>query len=325
MAMAAEVSVPSKRGATATIMFCGMPVGGGTVALISWLTPDQDWRILFIIGGLSPLLIAPALIYFMRETHKRPKTDSQAKTASWIWLALIPLYAASYFAIDAVSQLPAAASLAGMSAWLAILPTVVITYLVVNRAALFAEGRASTSVLLWVIFLPTLLILYLILNWLPTLVVAKGFPGDASQASIWFNFASVAGALLVGRLVDRFGVRWPLALAYTGLIGTLIALSQSSTLLLIMVLSGAAGFFLMGANYGLYGAAASYYPSAVRGRGSGAAIAWGRLGSVGGPLAGGYLLAGGASADTVVYSMVPFAVTAGIAVLILSFVAKPAE
>jgi hypothetical protein len=50
---------------------------------------------------------------------------------------------------------------------------------------------------------------------------------------------------------------------------------------------------------------------------------------IGGPVAlvlaalGGYLLAGGASADSVVYSMVPFAVVAGISVLLLSFVARP--
>ena len=49
----------------------------------------------------------------------------------------------------------------------------------------------------------------------------------------------------------------------------------------------------------------------------------GRLGSIGGPLIGGYLLAGGASG--VVYSMIPFAVVAGVSVLLLSFVANAAE
>ena len=58
--------------------------------------------------------------------------------------------------------------------------------------------------LLWLAFLPTLLILYLILNWLPTLVVAKGLDrAVAPQASLAFNFASVVGALLLGRMVDR--------------------------------------------------------------------------------------------------------------------------
>ena len=89
---------------------------------------------------------------------------------------------------------------------------------------------------------------------------------------------------------------------------------------MILVLSGLVGVFLLGANYALYGAAASYYPRVTRGRGSGAAVAWGRFGAVLGPLVGGFLLAGGASAGTVVQAMIPFAVIAGFGVLALSFV-----
>jgi AAHS family 3-hydroxyphenylpropionic acid transporter len=87
-----------------------------------------------------------------------------------------------------------------------------------------------------------------------------------------------------------------------------------------MALSGALGFFLLGCNYALYGAAASYYPGEMRGRGSGAAIAWGRLGSVVGPLIGGYLLQGGSAPGEVVYAMAPFALAAAVGVLLLTFV-----
>ena len=324
MAMAAEVSPPDKRGTTATMMFCGMPAGGGTVALISWLTPAQDWRQLFLIGGLSPVVLAPALFLLMRETRGARTGPPDGGRPAWHWLALIPLYAASYAALLYASMKPGAASLGGITAWLAILPTVVVAYMFVHRQVLFGAGRALPSLLLWVVFLPTLLILYLILNWLPTLVAAKGFPRDASQASVWFNAGSIAGALACGRLVDRFGVRWPITFAYAALIAVLIALARAETLPLILLLSGAAGFVLIGAQFALYGAAASYYPTAMRGRGSGAAIAWGRLGSVAGPLAGGYLLAGGATAGSVVLSLSPAAIIAGVGVLLLSFIGKPA-
>jgi AAHS family 3-hydroxyphenylpropionic acid transporter len=326
MAMAAEVSSQNKRGSTGAMMFCGMPVGGGTVALISWLTPTQDWRMLFLIGGIAPLLIAPALALFLQETRSTTKARTAERTTPlWLWLAAIPLYGAMYLAATYAANVPGAASLAEMAPWLAIPPTVVLGYAFIHRQALFSEGRAFASVLIWLIFLPTLLILYLVLNWLPTLVVAKGFPNDASQASVWFNYVSVAGALLFGLLVDRFGVRWPLVISYAGLVVTLFLLSGANALPWILILSGVLGFFLVGANYSLYGAAASYYPGAVRGRGSGAAIAWGRLGSIAGPLVGGYLLASGATPGTVVYSMVPFAVLAGVSVLLLSLAAKPAE
>jgi len=292
-------------------------VGGGTVALISWLTPTQNWRVLFLIGGLAPLLIAPALGLFLKETRDLSKAgDSKATTPLRIWLMTIPVYA--MLSIAATLAVPAT-----FAPWLAIAPTVVLTYAFIHRQALFSHGRALTSVLIWLIFLPTLLILYLVLNWLPSLVSAKGYPMNASLASVWFNYASVIGALLFGVFVDKFGVRWPLMISYAGVIVSLFLLSGAVGISAILIFSGMLGFFLLGANYSLYGAAASYYPRVVRGRGSGGAIAWGRLGSIGGPLIGGYLLAGGANG--VVYSMIPFAIVAGLSVLLLSFVANAAE
>lgn len=276
MALAAEVSVPEKRASTAAVMFCGMPLGGGTSALLTQLLPpDFDWRILFEIGGVLPLLLAPTIYFLMPETlTKRAPGTPRPDVAS----------------------------------------------------ALFSEGRTRATLMLWLAFLPTLLILYLILNWLPTLVVANGLDrAVAPQASLAFNFASVVGALFFGHLVDRVDTRWPMTFAYIGLIISLIALSSSSGLTMTLVLSGAAGFFLLGANYALYGVAATYYPLAVRGTGSGASVAVGRIGSIIGPLLAGLLLGGGMSASGVVQYMVPVAAVAGAAVFGLSFCRRPQE
>jgi AAHS family 3-hydroxyphenylpropionic acid transporter len=189
---------------------------------------------------------------------------------------------------------------------------------------LFGEGRARATLLLWLVFLPTLLILYLILNWLPTLVAAKGVARAAAPlASLSFNLASVAGALLVGFLVDRFDLRWPLTVAYAGLALALVALSRSGSMAEMLVLSGAAGFFVLGANFALYGLAPTYYSPATRGMGSGASIAVGRVGSIAGPLLAGLLLGGGISASGVVAYLVPMAVVAGAAVFALSFCRRP--
>src|SRR5687768_13709124 len=69
MAVAAEVSAPEKRASTAAAMFCGMPVGGGTSALLTQvLPPDFDWRVLFIVGGIFPLILAPAIHFLMPDT-----------------------------------------------------------------------------------------------------------------------------------------------------------------------------------------------------------------------------------------------------------------
>lgn len=276
MALAAEVSAPEKRASTAAFMFAGMPVGGGTSALMTQLLPaDFEWQVLFEIGGILPLLLAPAIYFLMPETLVKAARDP-ARTSVF--------------------------------------------------AALFGNGRAPVTLLLWLAFLPTLLILYLILNWLPTLVVANGLErAVAPQASLAFNWASVVGALVFGWAVDRVDTRWPMIVAYGGLIASLIALSASRGLEMTLLLSGAAGFFLLGANYALYGVAATYYPKNVRGTGSGASVAVGRIGSIIGPLLAGILLGSGTSASGVVQYMVPVAALAGAAVVGLSFFRRPAE
>jgi AAHS family 3-hydroxyphenylpropionic acid transporter len=329
MAMASEVASREKRGSTASMMFCGMPVGGGTVALISWLTPAQDWRTLFLIGGLTPVILAPALMLLLRDSRSEAaKAEAAADRQSiplWHWLGAVPVFLLAWLGFKALAAEPGLKSITGVAPWLALLVTVVLGYVFIHRRALLGGGRTATSVMLWVVFVPTLLILYLILNWLPTLVAAKGFPKDASQASVWFNWGSVAGALFMGWLVDRLGIRWVLSAGFAGLVAALLALSAAADKSAIMILSGAVGFCLLGANYALYGAAASYYPEAIRGRGSGAAVAWGRFGAVAGPLTGGYLLAAGRGPGEVVFAMIPFAVIAGVGVLALSFIGKPAD
>jgi AAHS family 3-hydroxyphenylpropionic acid transporter len=349
MAMAAEVAPPGKRGSTATMMFCGMPAGGGTVALISALNPDQGWRVLFLIGGLLPLIIIPALILLLKETRGEKaaaETESPgARVVSkwWFWALMIPVFLILNLAAQRITSetganasflsvgeggvgfsLPFANLLQIAAPWLALIGSVVVGYMIIHRRPLFGEGRAPASVLLWLNFLPTLLILYLILNWLPTLITGKGFPGVASWASVCFNYGSVAGALIFGLVVDRFGIKWSLTGAYAALIAALFGLAAVNSPALILLMSAAIGFTLMGANYSMYGVAASYYPTHMRGRGSGATVAWGRLGAVAAPLLGGYLLQGGSSANNVVLSMAPAAVVAGLAIVLLTVFAKPA-
>jgi len=270
MAIAAEIGRPEKAASTAAAMFCGMPVGGGMAALTTQLLPaDFDWRTLFMLGGVLPILLIPALLRWMPETLARG-TGQRTQRAS------------------------------------------------VARV-LFGDGRATPTLLLWLAFLPTLLILYLFLNWLPTLVIAKGLErAVAPQASMAFNFGSVAGALVCGWLVDRFRFRWPLTLAYLLLIVLLFLLSGADSHTMLITLSGAVGFCLLGANYALYGVAPAYYPLAIRGTGSGASIAVGRVGSIAGPLLAGLLISGGTSAAGVVQYMVPVAAVSAIAVFLLS-------
>jgi AAHS family 3-hydroxyphenylpropionic acid transporter len=273
MAIAVEISVPARRALTSAAMFCGMPLGGALSAWITQLLPTNfDWRVLFELGGILPLVLLPAIYFYMPETLRDP--------------------------------LPGAApTRPAMSLY----------------QALFGNGRARATLLLWSIFLPTMLMLYMVLNWLPILVGAKGLDRSiAPQASLWFNLVSVVGALLLAPIVDRIGYRWPLSLAYLALAGVLVALAFATSVTAILLLSGLAGFLLLGATYSLYSVTAACYPLEARGTGSGASTAVGRAGSIVGPLLAGLLMARGLAADTVILALAPCATIAGCAVWALS-------
>lgn len=271
MAIATDVSDPDRRASTAALMFCGMPLGGGTVALITQvLPPAASWRSLFVMGGVLSLLVAIAVVVALRESAGRSSGASGSGRAA--------------------------------------------------LTLLFGGDRARPTLLIWVASIPTLLILYLILNWLPLLAVAKGLARQtAPQAALAFNYGSVVGALVFGWLVDRLGSRWPLSLGYGGVALALLWLGHAAGGAGLIVASGAAGFFVLGTNYALYGVIPGHYPADGRATGAGAAVAVGRVGSIIGPLLAGYLINGGATADSVILRLVPPAVVAGIAVFLLSF------
>ena len=92
---------------------------------------------------------------------------------------------------------------------------------------------------------------------------------------------------------------------------------------MILLLSGAAGFFLMGANYALYGVAASYYPCNVAASAQAPASRSAASARSSARVLAGVLLGGGTTATNVMHYMAPAAAIAAIAVFALSFRPKP--
>src|SRR5690349_6837109 len=83
MAIAAVISRPEKTATTASMMFCGMPVGGGISALVTQVLPAGfDWRVLFMIGGNLPVILIPVLWRLMPETLVR---DGRVANRTPVW------------------------------------------------------------------------------------------------------------------------------------------------------------------------------------------------------------------------------------------------
>jgi AAHS family 3-hydroxyphenylpropionic acid transporter len=192
--------------------------------------------------------------------------------------------------------------------------------------ALFAEGRAPKTLLVWIALFMTQAVTFLLLNWLPTLVVARGFAAaDGFAAAVAFNGLCVLGGMAGGVALDRVGYRWPIPLALTGLAGALVALGASATPAAMIALAGVVGFLLQAGQFSLYAVAPSLYPPAARGGGAGAAVGMARIGSVMGPLIAGSLRESGHTAGQVLAFLAPAGLLAALAIVMLGWLARHDE
>lgn len=184
-------------------------------------------------------------------------------------------------------------------------------------SVLFDEGRWTVTLALWLASFCTYFVLYLLLNWLPSLLVNKGFSGrTASAMMIFFNLGGMFGIAVGGVLMDRWRHSRVIALVYCGIILALVALTQAEAVAFILISAFTANFFLAASQMIQYSLAPIYYPPDRRGAAVGAMVAIGRTGSIAGPLAAGQLLAAGAAASVVLGAGMPGVLASALALLI---------
>jgi AAHS family 3-hydroxyphenylpropionic acid transporter len=169
--------------------------------------------------------------------------------------------------------------------------------------------------------------LHLLLNWMPSLMVAKGFTKPQSfLIQIVFNVGSALGSVAVGWTMQRRPNRALLFVCYAGLAAALLVIaSLGHDFALVAVTVVVLGTSLIGAQFVLYGLAPAYYQTITRGTGTGASVAVSRLGSAMGPYLAGQLLGAGATATQVLQSLLPITGTAAIAALLLMFLPRSGD
>ncbi len=187
--------------------------------------------------------------------------------------------------------------------------------------ALFADGRARRTLLLWASFLLELLLLYLLLNWLPTLLMNDGFTRiQAAGAQIGFNLGGVLSAVLIGYLLGG-RQRNSATIALFALLPVLIVLLAKSphNFNVVAPMVFVLGCAVLAAQAFLYALAPVVYPTRVRGIGVGAAVAFGRIGSIVGPKLGGALQAAGHSPSQLLMDLLPVVIVGSLCALWLAW------
>jgi AAHS family 4-hydroxybenzoate transporter-like MFS transporter len=269
VALASEYAPRRIRSAVVTVLWAAFPLGGVLMGLLG----GYPWRVIFYVSGAIPLVLAVLLVVLLPES---PAFLAARGGASPERIARI------------VSRIAPDRNRAALGRfWV---DEQKLTGVPVKH--LFSPAQAMPTVLLWVMFFCDFLILVSVNAWTPSLLSARGLPvARAGFAIAWNSIGSTVGAIIVGRLLDRWGsfaVLNTVFLAAAACVGALAF--ATAPFAWIATLSALAGFFAGAGQAGVIAVAARTYPVAARSTGVGWAMAVGRLGAVVGPLVGGILL-----------------------------------
>lgn len=269
--LVAECAPARQRPLLVTLMYIGFSVGGLIGGLIAEeLVVEHGWRAMFYVGGVLPLLLA-ALLWLLLPESPHYLTRTGAGGARLARLLGRLDRTGDYAPQDQYGLAEVAAD--------------------TRLSALFAGRRRRNTLLLWLAFFINLLVLFFLMNWLPKLLVDQGVPLPlAIRTAVMFNIGGVLGALVLAWLSARYNPRRMLAGFFAlGALSIMAIGLGDGQFAPVAVASFATGLFAGAAQVGLYPIATQVYPSAVRATGVGWAQAWGRIGSIFGPLAGGWL------------------------------------
>src|SRR5207302_436952 len=172
--------------------FTGAPIGGFVCGqLAGLLLPSYGWPSVFVVGGIVPLLMVPALALWLPESPRFLAARSHLsprQTALLERLDITPGQGVAH-GLDLAQGNPI--------------------------AMLFGKGYALQTVLLWVIFFCSLMNLFLFAYWLPQVLHLTGMsPAEAARTTSFRELGAIFAVLYLGLLIDRFGPERALAWHY---------------------------------------------------------------------------------------------------------------
>jgi len=268
-------SAPRKLRATLAIIAVGcVPLGGAIPGFVTAvLVPEYGWQILFLIGGIVPILIAVAAQLGLPESIKfMALHESQRGKLKALIKSIRPDYevpANAIFVIEDEKQYP------GFS-----------------PGHLFRDGLALITPLLWLLFALNLMGYFFLISWTPTLMTAAKLPpATAALAGASLQVGGTVGALVLCWWLQKHRffavfVMFLIAVPVVGAIGYAGLTSKAALLVTIFF----AGFLVLGIQSGINVIGAMVYPTSLRANGSGWELGIGRIGSIAGPMVGALLI-----------------------------------
>jgi len=269
-------SAPRRSRATLGLIATGLvPLGGALPGFVSAaLVPQYGWPILFLIGGIVPVLIGICAFFWMPESVKYMSIrESHRSKLSRLLERLAPGYRVpqgARFVIEDERQSPGS-----------------------NPKYLFDDGLAAITPLLWLVFALNLMGFFFLLLWTPTLLTAAKLP--PATAALTIASLQVGGTVGTLALIGWIRRRQFLAIAILFLIavpvvGSIGYIGLNASQAALLVVSFIVGACVLGVQSGINVCGALVYPTSLRALGSGWQLGIGRLGSIVGPLVGAFFV-----------------------------------
>ena len=244
IALAVETSAPVVRNRSVGIAYIGMPIGGSVASVLAFFIPSEAWRELFWVGGLAPLMILPALRYFLPDSRAvsttRPRAigfaggvqhllgKGRAAQTLLLWLSFFLIVLTLHLMLNWLPFLLTARGLSKDSAMLAQAGFGIGgAVIALKQAALLDSPRPRTSILISIGMLPVLLVCAALLPaWPVALFLTSLLLGGAILAQQVIIYA--AGSALYADEARGTGLGTAVAV---GRVGSLVGPLLSATLL----------------------------------------------------------------------------------------------
>ena len=290
-ALVAEYAPQDKKNLFIAICNGGIPLGSMLSALLAMMLMEHiGWRGMFWIGTLPIVTLLPLAYFKMPESvtwlAARGRIEEAQELANRIGIQLPK----SHQTPTEADQTPHNAHRSGF-------------------AGLFSAYYFLPTVILGCMSATGLLLVYSLNTWLPELMLRAGYNTKGSLAFLAvLNGGSLFGALAASRIADRLGPKPVVATSFATGALALVLLTFNFPLAVLLGVVAIVGLGTSGTQTLIYGFVANYYRTNVRASGVAWCAGFGRLGGIGGPMLGSFLITSGLPLDSI------FHILAGIAV-----------